>query len=243
VSDLAIITGASSGIGAALATSVPFPAKVVDISRSGPPRESGIHHIAADLSVPEEWRRVGDLIVGLVAEHDPGRAMLIHNAGTLAPIGFAGAVDSDAYLANVMLNSASGQVLGHHFLRAVAGRSGIFDLVMITSGAASGVYPGWSAYGAGKAALDQWVRTVGAEQARRGGVRVVAIAPGVVATKMQAEIRDTDQSDFPDVARFHDLHDRGELITPEEAASRIWKTIEDGVEPGSVVDVRLDSAR
>jgi benzil reductase ((S)-benzoin forming) len=65
----------------------------------------------------------------------------------------------------------------------------------------------------------------------------------VVATKMQAEIRDTDQSDFPDVARFHDLHDRGELITPEEAASRIWKTIEDGVEPGSVVDVRLDSAR
>ena len=243
MSDLVLITGASSGIGAALATSVPFPALVVDISRSGPPQGSGIRHIAADLSLPDEWRRVGDSIVGLVAEHDPGRAVLIHNAGTLTPIGFAGEVDSEAYVANVMLNSASGQVLGHHFLRAAAGRSGTFDLVMITSGAARSVYAGWSSYGAGKAALDQWVRTVGAEQAHRGGVRVIAIAPGVVSTQMQAEIRDTDRSDFPEVARFHDLHDRGRLITPEEAASRIWNTIETEVEPGSVVDVRLDSAR
>ncbi len=164
--------------------------------------------------------------------------MLIHAAGTLTPIGFAGEVDSDAYTSNVLLNSAAGQVIGHHFLGAIHSRSGSFDLVMISSGAASSAYAGWSSYGAGKAALDQWVRNVGAEQRARGGVRVSAIAPGVLATGMQREIRSTSERDFPSVERFHELHDKGDLVEPEVAARQIWGAIENGVETGSVIDIR-----
>ncbi|MBW3550598.1 MAG: SDR family NAD(P)-dependent oxidoreductase [Proteobacteria bacterium] len=40
--------------------------------------------------------------------------------------------------------------------------------------------PVFAAYGAAKAAVDQWVRDVGAEQERRGGVHVVAVAPGTI---------------------------------------------------------------
>lgn len=238
MSDLVIITGASSGIGLALARIVPFEAHVVDISRSGPPDGEGIGHFAADLSSPPQWERVGRFLSELVSSHEPARAVLIHAAGTLSPIGFAGEVDSDAYAANVVLNSASGQVIGHHFLAALRGRTGSFDLVMITSGAASNVYPGWSAYGAGKAALDHWVRHAGAEQKLRGEARVSAIAPGVVATGMQRLIRETPERDFPSVDRFQSLHDGGKLADPEAAALRIWETIESGLEPGSVVDVR-----
>lgn len=237
MSDLVIITGASSGLGLALARNVPFQAKVVDISRSGPPDED-IDHMAADLSDPRSWQIVGTEIGTLVERHQPNRGVFIHAAGTLTPMGFAGEVDTAAYLSNVVLNSASGQVLGHLFLQAIAGRAGTHDLVMISSGAARSVYPGWSSYGAGKAALDQWVRNVGSEQTERGGVRVSAIAPGVVATAMQDEIRGMSEHEFPNVERFRQLHDEGDLQEPEEAARKVWDAIEAGIETGSVIDVR-----
>jgi benzil reductase ((S)-benzoin forming) len=237
MSDLVVITGASSGLGKALAETVPFPATLVDISRSGPSVD-GVEHIPADLSDPASWVEVDKELERLLATHDPERVVFIHAAGTLSPIGFAGEVDTAAYTANVLLNAAAGQVLGHMFLSAVKDREGTFDLVMIGSGAAQGVYAGWSAYGAGKAALDQWVRNVGAEQAQRGGVRIASIAPGVVATAMQEEIRDSSEHDFPTVSRFHALHDDGVLVEPKVAASRIWETIERGLETGSVIDVR-----
>lgn len=237
MADLVVITGASSGLGLALARTVPFPATVFDISRSGPPDESA-RHIEADLSIPSSWSKVGAKLRQLVNDHDPSRSVFIHAAGTLTPIGFAGEVDTGAYAANVILNSASGQVLGHLFLEAIRGRSGDHDVVMITSGAARSVYPGWSSYGAGKAALNQWVKTVGAEQEERGSIRVSAIAPGVVATGMQSQIRETPEHDFPNVARFQELHSRGSLVEPDVAARRIWKAIERGIETGSIVDTR-----
>ena len=237
MSDLVIITGASSGTGLALARSVPFPATVVDISRSGP-QDQSIQHIPADLSDQGTWQNVGSELGRLIAVNDPHRVVFIHAAGTITPIGFAGEVDTVGYASNVLVNSAAGQVLGHLFLKAVHDREGVFDLVMISSGAATSVYAGWSSYGAGKAALEQWVRNVGAEQAERGGVRVAAIAPGVVATDMQRQIRDTSERDFPKVDRFHALHDDGVLAEPEEAAKRVWELIDRGLEPGSVLDVR-----
>lgn len=238
MSALVVITGASSGLGLALARAVPFPAVVVDISRSGPPEGDDIEHFAADLSRPSEWDAVEKELNRLISEQQPGRAVFIHAAGTLTPIGFAGEVDPSAYRANVLLNSAAGQVLGERFLATVRGGGVETDIVMITSGAASTAYAGWSAYCAGKAALDQWVRAVGLEQGARGGARVSAIAPGVLATAMQAEIRETSEHDFPKVARFRGLLEDGDLVDPDDVAARIWRLIEDGIDTGSVLDIR-----
>src|SRR5918994_7069760 len=133
MSDLVIITGASSGTGLALARSVPFPATVVDISRSGP-QDQSIQHISADLSDPGTWQNVGSELGRLIAVNDPNRVVFIHAAGTITPIGFAGEVETASYASNVLVNSAAGQVLGHLFLEAVHDREGVFDLVMISSG-------------------------------------------------------------------------------------------------------------
>jgi benzil reductase ((S)-benzoin forming) len=231
------ISGASAGLGAALAASVPFAgARVIDISRSG--GAAGTEHLPADLADPASWAAVEEHFAAQLGGFEGSRAVFVHNAGVITPVGFAGEVDSAAYRAHVLLNSAAPQVLGHAFLRALDGFGGRADLVMLTSGAARNPYEGWSGYCAGKAAVDHWVRTVGAEQARRGGCRVVAVAPGVLATGMQEAIRGADPRDFPAVAKFHDLHERGDLRAPADAAQGVWRLLERDLDNGAVVDLR-----
>ncbi len=230
------ISGASAGIGLAMARAVPWPgARVIGISRSSGP---GAAHLAADLADPRSWAEVGESFRRELAGFDGDRVVFVHAAGALRPIGFAGEVDTDAYTGNVLLNSAAAQVLGHLFLAAARGVKAQRHLVMLTSGAASGVYPGWTSYGAGKAAVNQWVRAAGAEQSARGGVRVLAVAPGTVDTGMQQQLRDTSEERFPQRQRFLTLYEEGKLSDPDAVAARIWGLLGQGLDNGSVVDLR-----
>ncbi|CAN5756660.1 SDR family oxidoreductase [soil metagenome] len=229
------ISGASAGIGRALADTAPGEGRVIGISRRPP---EGIEHLEADLSDPSSWAAVGESFRRELDGFEGKRAVFVHAAGTLDPIGFAGEVDTETYRANVVLNSAAPQVLGHLFLAAAAGLAVPRHLVMLTSGAAHSVYPGWSSYGAAKAATDQWVRNVGAEQAQRGGARVVAVGPGTVDTGMQARMRATSEHDFPARAKFVDLRREGRLSDPPDVARRIWTMLEAALDNGAVVDLR-----
>lgn len=235
MSDLIIITGASSGIGRHLAEAAAADgAEVATMSRRPGPG----NHLTVDLGDPERWPTVIGWINELVAGQDHPHISFVHNAGTLEPIGFAAEIDLDRYRDNVLVNSAAGQVLGAGFLAAMAGRrtpaTGL--LIMMSSGAGKNPYPGWSSYCAAKAALDMWVRTVGLEQAERiddsasgrpghgrSPVTVASIAPGVVATAMQDMIRDQDEGRFPIVERFRDLHRSGNLADPVEVGVKFWR--------------------
>ena len=234
MSALVWISGASAGIGAALAATVPFPdARVVDISRRGGTAE----HFKADLADPADWSRVAEHFVNELSTYDGDRVIFIHNAGTITPIGPAAAADPDAYTRAVLLNSAAPQVLGAAFLRASAHLTCERHLIMLSSGAATTAYSGWSSYNAGKAAVEHWVRTVGQEQPPEG-CRILAVAPGVVDTAMQSEIRSTPETDFPAVARFHTLKHTGTLTTPETAATGIWSLLPRDLPNGTCTDLR-----
>jgi benzil reductase ((S)-benzoin forming) len=243
VKNLIWISGASAGIGAALAVSTPYAdARVIDLSRRG----GKVEHFAADLADPADWVRVEEHFAAELAGFDGERVIFVHNAGTVVPIGPAATVDAAAYAKAVLLNSAAPQVLGRAFLRATAGLDCERQLVMLSSGAATKAYPGWSAYNAGKAAVEHWVRTVGLEEAALEqesgnavkGCRVIAVAPGVVDTAMQGEIRAVDEHAFPAVERFRELKRTGGLTTPEEAAAGLWSVIEARYPTGSVLDLR-----
>ena len=230
------ITGASSGIGAALADRVPWEgARLIGVSRGAPPTGE---HLRADLADPSSWAAVGESFRRELSGFAGDRVVFVHAAGTVEPMGFAGEVDTAAYQANVLLNSAAPQVLGHLFLAAARDVTADRALVMLTSGAAKSVYPGWTSYGAGKAAVDQWVRDAGAEQEIRGGVRVMSIAPGTVATDMQAKLRQTDVNDFPSRKKFVDLHEAGKLRSVDEVAGDMWGLLDHDLDNGSVVDLR-----
>ncbi len=234
--NLVFISGASSGIGLALAKAVPFEARIIDISRSGAP---GHDHFEADLADPNSWASVGALFEREMSVFSGERVIFVHSAGTLLPIGFAGEVDEKGYAAQVLLNSAAPQVLGDAFLRSAARCKAQCQLLMIGSGAASSVYRGWSAYCGGKAAVDHWVRTVGAELRHRGSAtRVASVAPGVVATAMQEQIREMSERDFPDLPIFLELHEEGQLRNVVDVAEDLWRQLESGLENGSVLDLR-----
>lgn len=234
---IAWISGASAGIGRALADTRPDAGThVIDISRTGGAPDT--EHVPADLADPASWAALEQHFRDRISP-GVGSALLIHNAGVLEPVGFAGEVASDAYRSNVLLNAAAPQVLGHAFLAAAKAADVPAQLVMLTSGAARSPYPGWSAYCAGKAAVDMWTRAVGEELAMRGDAqRVFAVAPGVVDTAMQARIREADGADFPEVDRFRALHEQGQLTDPQQAARGIWSLIAAGQDNGAVVDLR-----
>ncbi|MGH9284896.1 MAG: SDR family NAD(P)-dependent oxidoreductase [Acidimicrobiales bacterium] len=229
------ISGASSGIGEALASTAPWePARIVGISRRPSPAPEDL---LVDLADPASWPRVALSFEEEAAGFTGEVIVLVHAAGTVDPIGYAGEVGTAEYTRNVLLNSAAPQVLGHAFLKATAGHRARRRLVLLTSGAARTPYPGWSSYGGGKAACDQWARSVAIEQAERGGARVIAVAPGVVDTAMQAAIRRSPGSQFPRRPRFVRLHENGELTDPMIVAQRIWSLV-DGPDVGVVVDLR-----
>ena len=234
--NLVFISGASSGIGLSVAEAVPFEARVIDISRSGAP---GFEHFEADLCDPASWAAVGALFEREMNGYAGERVVFVHSAGTLHPMGFAGEVDAKGYTAQVLLNSAAPQVLGDAFLRSAHRCKARCQLLMIGSGAALTVYRGWSAYCGGKAAVDHWVQTVGAELDYRGSpTRVASVAPGVVETAMQEQIREVSERDFPDLPRFVELYEQGQLRDPAEVAQDLWRLLESGLANGSVLDLR-----
>lgn len=102
-----------------------------------------------------------------------------------------------------------------------------FTLVNISSGAATKAIPSWGAYCTSKAALNMWSEVFYAESIEKGiGIKVYAIAPGVVDTEMQTKIRAADPNDFSSLEKFQSLNDNRELTTPEVAAKQLLRLLE-----------------
>jgi NAD(P)-dependent dehydrogenase (short-subunit alcohol dehydrogenase family) len=220
------ITGATQGIGAALARAVPYPeARVINISRRAHPT---LENVIADLADPAAWDRVAAHLQAELSSFKAQRALFIHNAN-LPGNGFVGEVDSDLYRRQVMANAAASLILGDAFIRACP--PGLdAGLVMMSSASAKFALEGAAVYGAAKAAMEQWVRAVRAERTRRGsGPWVVAIRPGFVVTdEMRAAYATVDDATLekdPGAAAVRDAIASGRGDTPDGVAQAIWSLL------------------
>lgn len=226
---IAILTGASRGLGASLARGLLAPgtqlvtlARRTDDELAALASEKGVklEQIAVDLADTAAAAQTAERIFASLPR-DAGRYLLINNAGTVHPVANSAALNDPAAIgAAFALNVTSVMLLTSRFLASTQGLTAKRQIVNISSGAGRNPNAGWAVYCSTKAALDMYTRVVNAEH-REHGVQAISLAPGVVDTGMQETIRSSSVESFPALARFQDLKASGKLSSPDDVARRI----------------------
>lgn len=152
-------------------------------------------------------------------------ALYIHNAAVLGEIAYSGSYPNGSALSDVFqVNLVSAAVLSNAFVAEVSKRSLEAGLMFISSGAARNPYDGWSAYCSSKAGLDMLARCIAEEQRiEQRSLLVYSVAPGVIDTGMQEQIRQAQHSAFSKVDRFLMLKHENKLDAPEKTAARLYR--------------------
>jgi benzil reductase ((S)-benzoin forming) len=223
---IAIISGGSKGLGRELCLQLQeLNYRVFEFSRSAPHPFS----VPLDLEAPEQALKALRATLTSLDLSECTELLVFSNAGTLAPIGPAWRQSPKDLLANLNTNFTSAILVlaevAHHF-RDLPCRK---VLINISSGAALKGYAGWSLYCAAKAGMESFIRSFAVEeQHQQHPFLSVSIDPGVIDTDMQALIRQTPSTDFPDVERFTQRKLDGGLASPKAVAAAIIKAVHSG---------------
>jgi len=237
---LTILTGASRGMGAAMAEQLlQRDSTLLTISRNA--SAALTRRAAAAGATLEQWTldlaqplqaaaRLEAWLETMDGEAFEGAA-LINNAATIADIGPL--EDSDAVdLSNALrVGLESPLLLTAAFLRATrdwrARRLGACKVLNISSGLGRFARASQACYCAVKAGMDHFSRSVALDQAATSQpARIVSLAPGVIDTDMQTRLRAAGPERFPDHARFVNLKASGQLDTPAAAAAKVLAFLE-----------------
>ncbi|MDF1664914.1 MAG: SDR family NAD(P)-dependent oxidoreductase [Planctomycetota bacterium] len=239
---LAIVTGTSSGIGAALAKDLLSHGwTVVGIARRLISFDSdNYHHISLDLSDSKACATYfeGDFKEKYLTD-DWSKIALINNAATLSPTGPLSEVSLVDLEKTFTLNIAfPAWFMGYIVSKSPAKTP--LRIINISSGAATSAYPGWGSYCMSKAALRMAGQNLAIEVEEVEGlkgrdIKVLDYAPGVVDTPMQVQARSADEASFPRVQKFVDLHSNGQLVAPEAPAKEMRELLESAETEGFAI--------
>lgn len=232
---LYIITGASRGLGAALTEALMAPDHRLVCMARGKAQLAALRIHAKGQGCKVDAKAIdlgnaGKAVAALeaaLARLDPAKfrsVCLINNAGTVEPIHTVDKLQAGEIAAAVAINLTAPLALTAAFLRLTSTWQAERKILNISSGAAHKAYAGWGVYCATKAALDHFSRCLALEQqGQPNGAKVVALAPGVIDTDMQAAVRRAAPDDFAELPRFVALKESGQLPTPREAAQRLLR--------------------
>ncbi len=229
---LTILTGASRGMGLAMAQLLCAHehAQLLCISRqSAPELDSWAAQQGASLV---QWRAdlaqpipVAQKLLEWLQQWDPSEfasATLINNAGVIGHLGPMTPQNDQLLQQTLAINLEAPMQLTAAFLTATRAWAAPKKIVNISSGLGRRAMAGSSMYCASKAGLDHYSRCVALEEASLpNGARIVSLAPGVIDTDMQSDLRAGDQSQFPERENFVNLKATGALASPQEAAARV----------------------
>ncbi|MBR9981014.1 MAG: SDR family NAD(P)-dependent oxidoreductase [Desulfatitalea sp.] len=218
-----LVTGTTRGIGKALAAEVAARGqRLFTLSRAPEGPVAGGYNYTCDLRYSDQIDQAMARVLDALGRVGCREVVLICNAGVLGPIGFIDTLPADRMADHMQVNLLAPMQLMGCFIDGSRSWQGARRIILITSGAGRHPYAGWSLYCAAKAGMDMVMRCVALEQQTRpDGVSVCAVAPGVVATDMQAEIRGADNADFPNRDRFVQFQASGQLSSPESVAATL----------------------
>jgi NAD(P)-dependent dehydrogenase (short-subunit alcohol dehydrogenase family) len=220
---VAIVTGASAGIGRATATLFAAEgAKVVVAARRAAELETLVGEIrsaggeAVFLAGDVTSEAFAQALVALAVEKFGRLDIAYNNAGTLGEMGPSESVSVEGWNAALATNLTSAFLGAKHQVPAMLGQGGGSIIFTSTFVGYSFAFPGTAAYAASKAGLIGLTQALAAEYGPRG-VRVNAILPGAVDTPMYRDMNDTAESQ----AFITHLHALKRVATPEELARSV----------------------
>ncbi|MBL8388037.1 MAG: SDR family NAD(P)-dependent oxidoreductase [Hydrogenophaga sp.] len=252
--DLVILTGASRGLGLAMARELIAPGRpLLCLSRQTRPelnelakaRGATVLQWSVDLADPAPVAKRLHLWLSQLDAPSLAGATLINNAGVIPEIRSLEHCPPEGIAQALRVGLEAPMLLTAAFLNASgawvdAGWRGPRKVLNISSGLGRRPMAAQASYCAAKAGMDHFSRCVALEEAKRPhGASVVSLAPGVIDTDMQVQLRAGDPADFPDLGRFQQLKAQGQLSSPEQAASQVLAFLRHprfGMEP--VADVR-----
>lgn len=246
---LFIITGASRGLGHAMAQQLLQPGNMLlCISRSTSEaltvqaKQLGAHLLqwtqdlargAATSARLEQWLR--EQTASSFAS-----VTLINNAGVIPRIGPLSEVDADDLSKALRVGLEAPMQLTSAFLRATAHWPAERKVLNISSGLGRRAMASQAGYCAAKAGMDHFTRCVALEETlKTNGAKVCSLAPGVIDTGMQEQLRAAGSNAFPDHQSFLNLKTSSALTSPGDAAKNILEVLartDFGINP--VADVR-----
>ena len=221
------ITGTSRGIGKAIAALLLEDNNniVYGLARNNSIENQNYRHFNIDLS---ESSNVAEFDFPELI--DANKLVLINNAGSLGQVKHLGALSGQSIIDGYSINVTAPALLMNNFIKTYQDRSVEKVIINITSGAAQSPYDGWSIYCSSKAAIDMLSRVGALEQDLLKSdypTKILAIAPGVVQTQMQEQIREFDAYDFSRKEKFISLFEEKQLYDPVDVAKAFLKIIND----------------
>lgn len=217
------ITGTSRGLGLELAHQFLKQGwQVHGIGRSHTIEHEAYHANFLDLADPQA-------VLAHCFEIPTGtsESLLIHNAGTLGEIAHLGHYENPQRINEAyQVNLVAAAILSNTFLQTIKHGGCTSGILYISSGAARNAYDGWATYCSSKAGLDMLARCINTENEHKNSFRIFSIAPGVVDTSMQEEIRKAKPNQFSKIERFLTLKNENKLEKPADAALKIFRVWE-----------------
>lgn len=233
---LTILTGASRGMGLAMAQQlIASGHELLCISRK---TNDALAAQASAAGLPcEQWQQdlaraetAAQRLEAWLAARDAGALIsvtLVNNAGMVPRIAPLAEIPALDLAESMRVDLEAPMLLTAAFLRATAAWAVPRKVLNISSGLGRRAMASQAPYCAAKAGMDHFTRCVALEEAGKPqGAKVCSLAPGVIDTDMQVQLREADPARFPDRGNFVGLKDKGVLSTPAEAAARVLAYLE-----------------
>ena len=226
---LALVTGASRGIGAATAIALAAAgAHVVVTARTAKGLEDIEERIfdagGSATIAPLDLTQTDSIakLAAAVGERWTALDLLVLNAGTLGSLAAVPSIDPKEF-ANVLTLNVSAQAALLAAFDAMLRRAAAGKVIGVTSSVARKPRAYWGAYGASKAAFDNLIASYGLEMANISPVRTAIVDPGATRTKMRE--------------RAYPGEDPQRVKPPERVAEAIVQLMADGFDTGTRIRV------
>ncbi|OEI76287.1 short-chain dehydrogenase [Bacillus subtilis] len=223
-----IITGTSRGIGEALAQKlIDSNHRLYCISRRPNQnlidQDNHMQYYSFDLIETHKIEAFfQNLFAHIKRDPHPEGIYLINNAGVLSPVAPIEHNKAEDIARHMQINLIAPMVMTSHFVQHTKHIETDKRIMNISSASAKYLMPSQSCYSTSKAGLDSFTKSINLEQENhRNPVKIAAVYPGVVDTRLQTEIRSVRKEDFPYVDEFIQLEKAGKLQSPEETADAL----------------------